>query len=434
MTPSEHDANWDLLSTFFGAPRAAEPTTGPCPRVADVCRQSSAGALKVSPNHTDRELGALLERAAMVLTVAGPDRSVVASVMVEPGRLAFARQQVDRVEGELAAVVAHHGWRLDGVHFIAAATTVPAAPTAPPKRLELVAQIAGTIAELKCYDVRAFCGRVGIPPSPYPDADPCKSKAGYVKPCLDKLELPDLLTVAIAVLGELDSPNLAAMVDRCSAVGVVGPVKNLIFGSTRKPDLVLTDALTNDLALLNPDEALIYDGGIPDDGLTWRTLVRWCLPDETEVDEYDAAKRLFKRLQESLGSEPEKLLFKIYASRYGTLGFDQPALVPQVWFHYDPRSAHARGGQTVLFRQRLDFLLLLQGRRRVVIEVDGAEHYSDHGSPSPRRYAEMVREDRSLRLAGYEMYRFGGAELPDHSGAATILNPFFDQLLGPTYG
>jgi len=69
----------------------------------------------------------------------------------------------------------------------------------------------------------------------------------------------------------------------------------------------------------------------------------------------------------------------------------------------------------------MDFLLLLPGRRRVVLEVDGLEHYSEHGKPSPRRYADMVRADRALRLGGYEMYRFGGAELPDRSQAVALL-------------
>ena len=53
----------------------------------------------------------------------------------------------------------------------------------------------------------------------------------------------------------------------------------------------------------------------------------------------------------------------------------------------------------------MDFLLLLAGRQRVVIEVDGAHHYSGEGRPSPRKCSDMVAEDRALRLAGYEIYR-----------------------------
>lgn len=219
------------------------------------------------------------------------------------------------------------------------------------------------------------------------------------------------------------------MVDRCRAGGVAGPVKNLVFGSATKPDLILTDGLKNDLALLNTDTALMYDGGIPDEGLTWRALVAWFLPNEASTDEVCAARQLFTRLLGCLSSEPEKLLFRAYALRYGRYGFDQPALLPQVWLHYDPRSVHAWGGTPVLPRQRMDLLLLLPGRRRVVIEVDGVQHYSEQGELSPQRYAEMVQEDRALRLAGYEVYRFGGAELPDRPRAPDLVTPFFDQLL-----
>jgi very-short-patch-repair endonuclease len=77
----------------------------------------------------------------------------------------------------------------------------------------------------------------------------------------------------------------------------------------------------------------------------------------------------------------------------------------------------------------MDFLLLMPNRQRVVIEVNGVQHYSQEGQPSPQLYAEMVSEDRQLRLAGYEIYRFGGFELtPDHKGRA-VLSSFFSNLL-----
>jgi hypothetical protein len=42
----------------------------------------------------------------------------------------------------------------------------------------------------------------------------------------------------------------------------------------------------------------------------------------------------------------------------------------------------------------------------------------------------MVAEDRALRLARYEVYRFGGHELAGKGPAgAAKLNSFFDQLL-----
>ena len=42
----------------------------------------------------------------------------------------------------------------------------------------------------------------------------------------------------------------------------------------------------------------------------------------------------------------------------------------------------------------------------------------------------MVAEDRRLRLAGYEVYRFGGAELdPDDPQTGPRLRAFFEALL-----
>ena len=65
----------------------------------------------------------------------------------------------------------------------------------------------------------------------------------------------------------------------------------------------------------------------------------------------------------------------------------------------------------------MDFLLLLPNRIRIVIECDGIQHYADDaGRADPRRYAEMIAEDRELRLRGYEIYRFSGHELQARRG------------------
>jgi hypothetical protein len=76
----------------------------------------------------------------------------------------------------------------------------------------------------------------------------------------------------------------------------------------------------------------------------------------------------------------------------------------------------------------MDFLILFSSRHRVVLEVDGKHHYANGDTASPALYSEMVSEDRRLRLAGYEVYRFGGTKLivgnffvpgsrPERSGA-----------------
>jgi very-short-patch-repair endonuclease len=124
-------------------------------------------------------------------------------------------------------------------------------------------------------------------------------------------------------------------------------------------------------------------------------------------------------------------LFKTYAELYATAdGFDLPALIPQVYLHYDPYTRRERGGRGPFVRQRMDFLLLVSNRGRIVIEVDGRQHYSDdEGRASPDRYAEMVKEDRSLRLAGYEVYRFGAKELMDSEASRSLVRQFFASLL-----
>jgi very-short-patch-repair endonuclease len=104
--------------------------------------------------------------------------------------------------------------------------------------------------------------------------------------------------------------------------------------------------------------------------------------------------------------------------------------LPQVYLHFDPLTRAQRrafGKPDYLSRERMDFLLLLPNGVRIVIEVDGKQHYADGDAASPPRYADMVAEDRALRLIGYEVFRFGGYELrqPD---AATVLRRFFDDL------
>jgi len=71
----------------------------------------------------------------------------------------------------------------------------------------------------------------------------------------------------------------------------------------------------------------------------------------------------------------------------------------------------------------MDFLLLLRQRRRIVlVEVDGRHNYAtENGTADPQQYARMLAEDRRLRLAGNEVYRFGGAELSDEEHGRTLL-------------
>jgi very-short-patch-repair endonuclease len=304
---------------------------------------------------------------------------------------------------------------------------------APPKPGPLRDAIAGSIArEVKAYDVAAFCEGLGLA-AQREGEDPFRSKFTYVKSRLQERRLPELLDIARAVLAEWDDDDLEQLVARGGAAGVAGELKNLIFASTGpKPQIVLRDALNNTVEITRgADTCLIYTRSLPEAGLTWASLAEWWATEILHDTNLDVAQRhLYQRLCQSLASPPEQLLFRTYADRFVTHP-DVAALLPQVYLHYDPyvrRWPEERPGSVV--RQRMDFLLLLSQRRRIVLEVDGRHHYAtENGTADPQQYARMLAEDRRLRLAGYEVYRFGGAELSDEEQGRTLLHAFFDKLL-----
>jgi len=213
--------------------------------------------------------------------------------------------------------------------------------------------------------------------------------------------------------------------------GVASAPKNLIFASSGpKPEIILTDAIHNDLRVAkNGEYCLFYDQPIPERGLLWKDLVKWWAASRNlNADAKDTAKKLYLRLKESISSPPEHALFHNYFKFFSKLEDRLPALTPQVYLHYDPLTMKELYGEKRLPRQRMDFLLLLGHGRRIVIEVDGAQHYSTNNQANPRLYAEMVEADRQLRLCGYEVYRFGGAEFVDKDRVPSIVCNFFELL------
>lgn len=268
--------------------------------------------------------------------------------------------------------------------------------------------------------------------APWPDEWASDTKATFVWLILQNHTLMELADVARRVADEIDAPELLALVDRLGPTGVAGDLKNLIFAADGpKPKIVFRDAINNDIDIVeNEQHCLVYDRPLGPNGLTWNELTAWWADREglTSATATEISRSLYHRLDRSLGdNDAERQILLTYGHRYVQLGPDIPALIPQVYLHYDPYTK--RQGAAALTRQRMDFLLLLPNRARVVIECDGIQHYAnDNGSASPRRYAEMVAEDRELRLRGYEVYRFGGQELRDQDHAKNVLTSFFDSL------
>ena len=224
----------------------------------------------------------------------------------------------------------------------------------------------------------------------------------------------------VVVVGEQSTHPIYAV--QRMGTGVIGAVKNLIFASVGpKPELVLRDAVSNDIEITkHADMCLVFDRQLPASGLAWVDMAEWWQEHQGLAELKSARQSLGERLKRSVElshSPGEYAIFRTYHEVFGPkLGDRLPALIPQVYLHYDPYTQAERvqlGKDSVLVRQRMDFLMLLDGRVRIVIEVDGQQHYAEGGRASPAHYAMMVEEDRRLRLQGYELYRFGGAEFPD---------------------
>ena len=327
--------------------------------------------------------------------------------------------------------------------FLSGAPKVPVKVSSRAFRLAIEEALIHTYTRQDLETVLAEELKLPWPRTEHQPTDDEYTKRDVIKGYTEGWDLPRLVALARRVVADLevtgglldDLTALLAEYDRGGGVGT--PAKNLIFAANGpKPELVLRDAVNNDIEITrNGEFCLVYDQTIPADGLTYSHLIEWWrerqgFEDNTPVRE--VGLDLHKRLRASLGENPVELrVFDAYAARYKDNGFDIPALIPQVYLHFDPATQLARrtAGQSgsPLARQRMDFLILFSSRHRVVLEVDGKQHYAKGDIASPALYSEMVAEDRRLRLSGYEVYRFGGAELME-DGADKMLADFFDQL------
>jgi len=199
--------------------------------------------------------------------------------------------------------------------------------------------------------------------------------------------------------------------------GVKGNIKNIVFAAKYKPEIVFNDALNNDIRITkNADCCLIYNRPIPADGVKWNDLVEW-YAEENAIVEY-SEKTFIIRLCDCLDSSykkqgaksgPESLMLQAYYDLKKEKNLNPPALIPQVYLYYDPQTIEQRGYK-LFEHQKMDFLMIFSHRDRIVIEIDGKQHYSDGEKAEPKLYANMVRAHREMSLYGYDVYRFGGYE------------------------
>jgi very-short-patch-repair endonuclease len=311
-------------------------------------------------------------------------------------------------------------------------TKLPKGVTPVPPLVTLREAIADALSVEKAYNLAEVCVNFGLRPAAEGE-DPYRSKRIYVLNRIKNMELDALFELAEKVIEEYGQEDYLRPIMRLySALGVEGEAKNLIFAANGpKPDIVLADAINNRIEIVaNGEYCLVFDKPILKTGLMWADLVAWWQQRNPALasQPVEVERNLYRRLYSSLDSAPERLLFEAYFTAFRSrCGGNPPALVPQVYLHYDPHTIKQLGGRGRLKRQRMDFLLLFDNRQRVVLEVDGKQHYSKDGAADPGLYATMVSEDRQLRLAGYEIYRFGGAELQGDEGKRLVTS-FFEAL------
>lgn len=107
----------------------------------------------------------------------------------------------------------------------------------------------------------------------------------------------------------------------------------------------------------NEEYCLVYDEEIVNSNFSIKNLITWW--------EKKNSDKLLKRLLESVkNNEIEKRFFmKYYDVIYKKYNSDElPALLPQVYMHYDPKTFKELKGQSRLLNQRMDFLMLIRGQ------------------------------------------------------------------------
>lgn len=215
-------------------------------------------------------------------------------------------------------------------------------------------------------------------------------------------------------------------------LGVNGQLKNIIFASKYKPEIVLSDALNNDVTIINnADKCLVYDEPIGGREITWKELQDWY---DNGLYELDTGMDMVTFMRNSLVDSPmEQLFFDTYLEM--TVGKEEriPALFPQVWLYYDPKLQKDRI-KKIFEHQRMDFLMLFSESQRVVIEIDGVQHYADYVAGNKKhyasvdKYADMMAAQREMSLAGYDVYRFGAKELYDPAIGKRKVRAFFEGM------
>lgn len=298
-----------------------------------------------------------------------------------------------------------------------------------------ISLVADTCAEIlyvrSANDIAQWCDRLEMGPS---NKEPFSSKRSYVRDRVLNTPPSKLAVVVENVLREFqphadgkgkEPPTegwLRAWEALREAVGI-DEIQTIVFASRGKPDLVLHDVPNSQIADAK-GAALIWRTRITEKGLTVADMLDWWRSNHRADDS------LYRRFSECCQNNDERSVLDFY---YRTVvkmdeNSELPALLPQVWLSYDPLTREQRYGKPALDRQRLDFLMYVPGRRKVIIEVDGIYHISKGtGQACLETYSKGLAADRGLMAKGYTIYRFGANEIQED--AMDVLGQFFHDIL-----
>ncbi|GGZ42680.1 hypothetical protein GCM10010365_74210 [Streptomyces poonensis] len=97
-------------------------------------------------------------------------------------------------------------------------------------------------------------------------------------------------------------------------------------------------------------------------------------------------------------------LYWLYYNIYQHEPDDLPALLPEVWLHWDHQTIYQRR-ERAQQHIRMDFLLLMPAYRRIVLEVDGSQHFTDNHGKTPQHAQVRRHHGRGARPEAHGLPR-----------------------------
>ena len=117
-----------------------------------------------------------------------------------------------------------------------------------------------------------------------------------------------------------------------------------------------------------------------------------------------------------------------YTIRAKSIKDKVPALIPQAWINWSSESKDTlsrTGYKESNLPYRFDFVAFWANRKYVVM-LDGIEHYAEkigvRWDAKEEKYAARLKEDRWLRIQGWNVFRVGNWEVKERDRLEQVLD------------